>query len=87
MYSTLEDVHCAEVDGGLTYLVSSPLGLIYGKLCRTMADYSPDIVVLGSDEYFHFILLVGISCAIKEWRSVNGMSHSHKTPSRGRPHC
>ena len=43
-----------------------------------MADYSPDIVVLGSDEDFHSILLVGISCAIKEWRSINGMPLSHK---------
>ena len=58
-----------------------------------MADYSPDFVVLGSDEDFHYVLPIGISCAIKEWRSINGMSLSHKAFSSkaslkiGGPHC
>ena len=58
-----------------------------------MADYSPNIVVLGSHEDFHSIFPVGISYAIKEWRSVNGMPLSHKAFSSkgslkiGGPHC
>ena len=58
-----------------------------------MADYSLDLVVLSLDEDFHSILPVRISCAIKEWRSVNRMPLSHKAFSSkgslkiGGPHC